>query len=646
MNPEPPPTQTNSQVEQELKQLRQEISEFRSEIRSLLHPIKQTNPHRLTDHTGPRSLIYRARDHLMAMVPQNCITLPARVRSIATAGQLRQEWSPPRSRVWDLIAIVVVVVAAFLLRSVDLSGMPPGMHGDEAATGLEARRIIDTGWIGVYTGMAGGNPTGHYYLATIPLRLVDDPIVAVRLLSAVGGTLAVLALYILMRRNLGFTSAIIGSSLLAFSEWHIQFSRTGFVTGMWPTFVLLGMIALMEAIRSKAWYWWAVAGSLLASGTYIYNANGPLLIIIGVFIIWVLFGWSAVAICAAIAAVTLIPSPITIALLIACALFLFGKRYRDRRSLANVASFTAAVLAVLWELIRFIRDRPHEYFGRGEKLSVFKTEEWRSQDGMYDRASFLLHRYYDFWDRLTLNPRPNGVDLSGVTPLIPKMMLAICLVGLVVALVRRPTHLVLLSVAVVLAAPLTAVLTDMTVRRALVIVPFLAVLGAVGIVEILRLGLRHGKVTGLMAGALLLAVLAKSSYDNYTDFFDKTVDSGPVQHTFAVDLRDTAEYMQELPDDSYVYFYCERWVLEYDVLQLLAPDVRGENRLEKWGGDGTFTADRTLGRPVFIFMGNQVNELEQVQGMYPNGEVAVGPTYGAPLNGPAYVAYVLDDQPE
>jgi hypothetical protein len=190
------------------------------------------------------------------------------------------------------------------------------------------------------------------------------------------------------------------------------------------------------------------------------------------------------------------------------------------------------------------------------------------------------------------------------------------------------------------------VLTDMTVRRALVIVPFLAVLGAVWMVEILRLGSRHGKVTGLMAGALLLAVLAKSSYDNYTDFFDKTVDSGPVQHTFAVDLRDTAEYMQELPDDSYVYFYCERWVLEYDVLQLLAPDVRGENRLEKWGGDGTFTADRTLGRPVFIFMGNQVNELEQVQRMYPNGEVAVGPGYGAPLNGPAYVAYVLDDQPE
>jgi hypothetical protein len=414
---------------------------------------------------------------------------------------------------------------------------------------------------------------------------------------------------------------------------------------MWPTFVLLGMIALMEAVRSKRWYWWAVAGALLSSGTYIYNANGPLLIIVGVFVVWILFGWSAIAICAAIAAVAAASSPITVAVLIACTLLLFGKRFRDTRALAHFASYSVGMLAVLWKLIAFIRDKPHEYFGRGEKLSVFKTEQWQSQDGLFDQVGFLLHRYYDFWDRLTFSPRPNGVDLSGVTPLIPRTMLAICLVGLVIALIRRPTHLVLLSVAVVAAAPLTAVLTDMTVRRALAIVPFLALLGAVGMVEILRVGLRHGRVTGLIVGVLLLALLGKSSYDNYTDFFDKTVDSGPVRHTFAVDLRDTAQYMQALPEDSYVYFYCERWVLEYDVLRLLVPDVRGENRLPKWGGDGTFNVDPTLGRPVFIFMGNQVDEIEHVQRMYPNGEVEVGPTYGAPLNGPAFVAYVLDDEP-
>ena len=44
----------------------------------------------------------------------------------------------------------------------------------------------------MYTGRAGGNPTGDYYLAVPFLKWISDPILAVRSLSVTGGTIAVI----------------------------------------------------------------------------------------------------------------------------------------------------------------------------------------------------------------------------------------------------------------------------------------------------------------------------------------------------------------------------------------------------------------------------------------------------------------------
>ena len=176
-----------------------------------------------------------------------------------------------------------MAIAAFSVRGFGLTSAPPGLQGDEATTALVARQILDNGWIGVYTGQAGGNPTGVYYLARVPVRLIDDPILAVRMFSAIMGVLAVVLLFILALRNFGLVTATIAATILALSEWHIAFSRTGFVTGSWPTVALLAAIALLEAVRTQRWYWWTLAGALSAAGMYVYNGHGPILILLAVF---------------------------------------------------------------------------------------------------------------------------------------------------------------------------------------------------------------------------------------------------------------------------------------------------------------------------------------------------------------------------
>ena len=585
----------------------------------------------------------RGPGRVLGILPEWSRGATQSIKSTIVTGRERREWAPPRPRVADAIVLLLLVTAALLVRAMNLSTAPPGLHGDEAATGIEARQILDSGGIGVYTGMAGGNPTGFYYLATIPVSLIDDPVVAVRFLSAITGTLGVVALFLLMRRNLGLGSAIAGSVLLLFSEWHISFSRTGFVTGTWPTVVLFGTITLMEAIRTRATYWWVLAGACLAAGTYIYNGNGPILILIAGFAVWTLFGWAGVVVCAAVACTIVAPWPGVLALALPIVIFVVGRRLENGRAWVNLAGFTIGSLVVLWKLIEFVRDRPQDYFGRGENLSILKSDAWRNQDSLADKVAFLASRYIDFWERLSFNPIPDGVDLTGVTPLVPKVTLAIVLVGMAVALVRRPTMLVIFSATIVVTAPLTSVMTDLTMRRALVIMPFLALLGGVGMIEVVRLALARGRLIGALAGAGLLILLGWSSVRNYTDFFDTTVASGPVRHTFGVNLRLTAEYLDTLPPDTYIYFYCDRWILQYDVVRLLAPDVRGENRLPKWGGDDSYSIDRSKGRPVFVFMENQVERLDAVRRLYPDGKVVTGPDVAAPVNGPAYVAYVPGD---
>ena len=101
--------------------------------------------------------------------------------------------------------------------------------------------------------------------------------------------------------------------------------------------------------------------------------------------------------------------------------------------------------------------------------------------------------------------------------------------------------------------------------------------------------------------------------------------------------------MESLPDDAYIYFFCERWVLEYDVVRLISPDLHGENRATKWAGSGTYEVDPSKGMPVFVLMGGYTEDIDKLEAIYPGGEIVVGQTLAPPVNGPAFVAYFPPD---
>ncbi len=112
-----------AQILAELQALRSEVADLRQQLERVLPDARSEKPSR-----GFRvSLRCRAQ----------------RTNAAFKVGNTRRDWQPPRPRLWDAIALLILTISGFLLRFVHLTTIPPGMHGDEAFATLLARRVMD-----------------------------------------------------------------------------------------------------------------------------------------------------------------------------------------------------------------------------------------------------------------------------------------------------------------------------------------------------------------------------------------------------------------------------------------------------------------------------------------------------------------------
>src|SRR5436309_2066706 len=81
----------------------------------------------------------------------------------------------------ELFSLLGIVLLAAFLRLYALDIYPAGFHGDEAWTGLEARRILTEGTIGVWSIAANGQPALPFYWTAFIFSLFDSTIATTRL---------------------------------------------------------------------------------------------------------------------------------------------------------------------------------------------------------------------------------------------------------------------------------------------------------------------------------------------------------------------------------------------------------------------------------------------------------------------------------
>jgi len=157
-------------------------------------------------------------------------TLIAIARWEISGGQQVFGRADPDQPTWrraEVLTVVVVLLAAALLRAVAIEHYPIVLHNDEMNCLIEARgflesniALFDIGWFNC--------PNLGFFLTSLPLRVLGPTLLGLRLGSAFLGLVSLIATYLLVRRLFGVRPALLLLLLTTPFHWHLHFSRTGF----------------------------------------------------------------------------------------------------------------------------------------------------------------------------------------------------------------------------------------------------------------------------------------------------------------------------------------------------------------------------------------------------------------------------------
>jgi asparagine N-glycosylation enzyme membrane subunit Stt3 len=113
---------------------------------------------------------------------------------------------------------------------------------------------------------------------------------SLRFLPAIGGTLAIPAVYLLAREIAGKRIALTAATLLAFAHAHIHFSRTAAVAYIYGTwFIPLELYFLLSGLKNRSAWKAAIGGCLLAFHFSIYISAHRGGVILSTSVVFLLF---------------------------------------------------------------------------------------------------------------------------------------------------------------------------------------------------------------------------------------------------------------------------------------------------------------------------------------------------------------------
>lgn len=200
--------------------------------------------------------------------------------------------------------IFIIIIIAATLRIVALNKFPAGLNADEAAIGYNAWSLINTGmdehgtkWPMVFRSFDDYKPAVYFYLVLPFVKILGLNIWAVRLPSAILGTLSVYLVYLIVKILVGrqresqsaeaISAALVSALILATSPWHLQFSRGGWEVNVSTFFILLGVYGFLKGLENSRYFLLFVLSLVLS--LYTYHSSrivAPLLALSLVIIYW------------------------------------------------------------------------------------------------------------------------------------------------------------------------------------------------------------------------------------------------------------------------------------------------------------------------------------------------------------------------
>ncbi len=171
---------------------------------------------------------------------------------------------------WLILGLILVV--AIFLRFYKLNSLPPGLHPDEAANGLDIVQRIFHGDIRIVYNTNGPRESLFFFLQAIFVAMMGNTILALRMAPAIIGVLAVFVTYLWAKDWFGRRVGLIAAGIFSINVWAITVTRDGFRASMTPLMVALVMWLGGKAFKSGKTVYFILAGLVLGVGCYTYTA--------------------------------------------------------------------------------------------------------------------------------------------------------------------------------------------------------------------------------------------------------------------------------------------------------------------------------------------------------------------------------------
>lgn len=170
---------------------------------------------------------------------------------------------------WIVLGLILALGAWF--RLYQLSSLPPGLHPDEAANGLDVFRIFGGDVRPLYA-TNGPREALFFYFQAFFVHFLGNTILALRLAPAMFGTLAILFTYLWGRDWFGKRVGLFAAFFLAINPWVVIISRDGFRASMTPLMVAGVAYFAGRAVRTRHMSAYIGTGLFLGLGLYTYTA--------------------------------------------------------------------------------------------------------------------------------------------------------------------------------------------------------------------------------------------------------------------------------------------------------------------------------------------------------------------------------------
>ena len=456
-----------------------------------------------------------------------------------------------------LLAIALAVAGFF--RFYQIASNPPGLYPDEAMNGNNAVEALATGAFKIFYPENNGREGLFINIQALSVWLFGPEAWALRIVSAIFGTLTVLGVWLLARELFGGWTgqsreaggppsgeprrglppaaviALASAFLIATSYWHVNFSRIGFRAVMVPFFLVFGLAFLLRALRTGSIPMTVLGGLATGLGFHTYIAFRFAPLILAVPIAASLRSWYR-----GLQKQPCVPC--------VAALFLF-------------VAFVAALPVGIYFL-----NHPGDFFGRSGQVSIFATDDPLAA---FVRSSVITLGMFHI--RGDCNPRHNFACFPELSPVAGVFFLVgFCL--MLLALFRRgdpnrfPAALLIGSFLVMmLPASLTREGLPHALRSIGMIPPvfIIAGYGAWWIWEKFRAPLRRAeanpanaphqtRIRRIRKELAILAIVAMAwvAGEGFRNYFFRFPASTRTPAAFTTDLWHGGRYLASLPDDT------------------------------------------------------------------------------------------------